>query len=43
MEQWFWTIVCVLMMAWYIIVTIVVAFFGGGDIFSMIKKMKRDN
>lgn len=42
MEHWFWTILCFLVLAWYLVVTIVVAFRGGIDIKRMLDKWKRE-
>ncbi len=40
MEHWFWSVLCALILVWYIVVTILVAIKGGGDIKNMIAKWK---
>ncbi len=40
MSYWFWTIICSLVMLWYITVTIIVAFKGSVDIREMLDKLK---
>ncbi|WP_414003008.1 hypothetical protein [Maribacter sp. 2304DJ31-5] len=42
MEHWFWTLLSALILGWYIVVTIIVAFKGSGDIRKMIEKMKKN-
>ncbi|WP_422083572.1 hypothetical protein [Ulvibacterium sp.] len=42
MEHWFWTILCFLVLVWYLVVTIVVALRGGTDIKKMLGKWKRE-
>ncbi|WP_411031055.1 hypothetical protein [Spongiimicrobium sp. 3-5] len=40
MDYWFWTVFCGLILGWYILVTIVVAYKGWGNIRSMIENLK---
>ena len=42
MEHLFWTIFCFVTIAWYVIVTVIVAFRGGFDIKRMLKKLDRE-
>jgi uncharacterized membrane protein (DUF485 family) len=42
MEHWFWAILSVLVLVWYCVVTIVVAFRGGNDIKKMLAKWKQE-
>lgn len=42
MEHLFWTIFCFLTIAWYIIVTMIVAFKGGFDIKRMLEKLDKE-
>lgn len=42
MKYLFWTIFSFLTIAWYIIVTVVVAFRGGADIKNMLKKLNKE-
>ena len=39
MAFWFWTIVSALILIWYIIVTIMVAYKGGKDVLEMVKEL----
>ncbi len=40
MEHWFWLLLCVLVMTWYVVVTIIVGYKGGKDIKVMIEELK---
>jgi len=42
MEHWFWTLICALVVIWYAIVTLIVAFRGGIDIKKMLGKWKQE-
>jgi hypothetical protein len=42
MERFFWTSVCFLTIAWYIVVTAIVAYKGGQDIKNMLKKLNEE-
>ena len=39
MDFWFWTIFSGLTLTWYVVITLVVAYKGGGDIKRMIKRL----
>ena len=42
MQHLFWTISSFLIILWYIVVTIIVAFKGGNDIKEMLKKLGKE-
>ena len=42
MEHLFWTIFCFVTIAWYIIVTVIVAFKGGFDIKRMLENLDKE-
>ena len=41
MKYWFWTIFCALVILWYIMVTLLVAVKGWGNIRDMIEELKK--
>jgi len=42
MKHWFWTLLSAVILGWYIVVTVIIAFKGGEDIRRMIDKMKKN-
>ena len=42
MQYLFWSILSFLIIAWYIVVTIIVAYKGGIDIKQMLKKLEQE-
>jgi len=43
MAHWFWTLLVILVILWYVIVTAIVTLKGGQDIFTLLSDLEKED